>query len=182
MKKNFIFLIIILAVTLQAAPVYWNGNSHYYEVVLQTTNWATANSAAINAGGYLATITSAEENAFIYSLLNDNNLWFFDDYNNGLGPWLGGYRINSSPSGWAWVTGENFNYTNWAPGEPNNWGGVEDRLHFFGHQTLKSAQWNDLPQNFNVHGYIIEYNVMPEMNTLVLFGAALLLLKAFHKK
>ena len=54
------------------------------------------------------------------------------------GPWLGGYEASS---GWSWVTGEPWTWSNWMPGEPNNvcpFG--EDRLHFIEYID----QWNDL--------------------------------------
>jgi|GEM_PF-2044013 len=123
--------------------------------------WEDANRAAHSMGGYLATITSAEENAYVYSLVaNDVRFWYKDGYGNGIGPWLGGYQPQGSPEpagGWSWITKEPFTYTNWANGEPNNAGGAEDRLHFFGHQMLASSKWNDIGRNARLKGYIVEF-------------------------
>ena len=49
------------------------GNGHTYRVVAKTglISWDSANAAAQAAGGYLATITSAAENAFVLSLIDD---------------------------------------------------------------------------------------------------------------
>ncbi len=39
------------------------------------------------------------------------------------GMWYGGFQppgVTPPNSGWEWVTGEPWDYTNWAPGEPND--------------------------------------------------------------
>lgn len=147
------------------------GNDHYYQLVIVPTGitWLDASTAAQAAGGYLATLTSASENTFVYNIASqDNSAWFIDTPANGLGPWLGGYQSPASiePSGgWNWVTGEAWSYTNWASGEPSNYAGIEDRLQLFGSQTLKAATWNDLPSGGNAdgpaHAYVVEYNSSP---------------------
>jgi hypothetical protein len=146
------------------AGSYWAGNGHYYEAVYvaQGVTWQEANDACVSAGGYLATITSPEENAFVFALAESNpKLWFRDQFGNVQGPWLGGRRPpgSSKPDvGWQWaVTGESFTFKNWAPGEPNNfrgWG--ENRIVFFGPGGFFGGQWNDLNENVRVFGYILE--------------------------
>ena len=75
----------------------------------------TPKSAAEVRGGYLATITSAQENTFVHNLITANEYWI----NVGVdsrGPWLGGYQPAGSlepAGGWTWVTGEAFVYQNW---------------------------------------------------------------------
>jgi hypothetical protein len=56
----------------------------------------------------------------------------------------------------AWITGEPFNYANWAPGEPNALTG-EDYV-----EMHASGEWNDTVDNegFN-QGYLVEYPVNP---------------------
>ena len=55
-------------------PVQWSadagGNDHYYEVVVaeQAVSWDDARADAEVRGGYLATVTSAAENAFPKSM------------------------------------------------------------------------------------------------------------------
>src|SRR5687768_404607 len=66
------------------------GNGHFYEVVAAPggITWGNAGFSATDRGGYLATITSAEENAFVFNLAaQDATLW-----NSGYGPWLGGVQ------------------------------------------------------------------------------------------
>jgi hypothetical protein len=121
--------------------------------------WEEANGAARAMGGHLAVIRSAAENEYVYSLIaNDDRFWYMGG-GSGWGPWLGGYQPPGSPEpagGWRWVTNDPFSYNNWAPGEPNNYDG-EDRIHFFGLGTLKSPKWNDVKQNWKMKGYIVEF-------------------------
>src|SRR5262249_15632204 len=54
------------------------GNGHYYQAVSTPggITWEAAQAAAVGMGGYLATITSAAENAFAFNLAKDPSLWF----------------------------------------------------------------------------------------------------------
>ena len=96
-----------------------------------------------------------------------------------IGPWLGGYQLagSSEPGGgWLWVPdGESFGYTHWAPGEPSNSYGIEDRLHFyFDSSFVRSSYWNDTVDDAGLVGYIIE---IPEPATILLFGLGALALR-----
>jgi hypothetical protein len=143
-------------------PVAQGGNGHFYEVVSAPSGitWGNASLGATNRGGYLATITSAEENAFIFNIATqDATVWY-----SGYGPWLGGIQPAGSAEpagGWRWVTGEPFTYKNWAPVQPNN-NGNEDRIQFGG-QADRSSMWNDISQsntNFT-RGFVVEYDLPP---------------------
>jgi hypothetical protein len=124
------------------------GNRHFYQVRCALTDWNTANSSARTTGRHLATITSEEENDFVFELVNDEILWT----NGGTqGPWLGGFQPNGSQEpagGWTWVTGEPFSFTAWFDGEPGNTG-EENHLHFFDSTGggVLSAHWNDIGGN-----------------------------------
>jgi Ca2+-binding RTX toxin-like protein len=158
-----------------AAAVQWQtsvgGNGHYYEVVYTPTGipWDEARGAAIAKGGYLATITSSAENALVFGLADDPLYWYQDGYNNSEGPWLGGYQPagSSEPNGdWRWVSGEAFNFTNWASGEPNDFNLGEDALLFMGRSSFgipgrPAPTWNDGAINAGEKAYIIEYNNWP---------------------
>ncbi len=168
------FLLCLGLLTTVSSPAgagsYWSANGHYYEAVYvpQGVTWQEAAAACAAARGYLATITSAGENAFVFALARQNpKLWFRDQFGNGQGPWLGGCRALDSPNptlGWKWaVTGEPFRYSNWAPGEPNNfrgWG--ENRIVFCGRGGLVGGQWNDVNENVRVRGYILEREPPPQ--------------------
>jgi hypothetical protein len=124
-------------------------------------NWGDARRYAEERGGYLATITSPDEQAFIEDLLAR------DGYR--IVYWLGGIRDNRGR--FQWLSGEPFVYTNWGPGEPNNDGGNEDRLMIYGNGRSRAfpgarlGDWNDTRGVFNVTdewwnqiGFIIEWD------------------------
>jgi len=178
-----VFLVIAFVVCsaqqVCAERVQWStaqgGNGHWYEPVQSLgIDWWTAKAAAEAAGGYLATLTSRQEDEYVYSLIaNDPLMWKYDGVISWHGPWIGGYQLLNSEEpagGWQWVTGENWEYTNWLLYEPNNAvGGTEDRLQYFGRYE-KSDTWNDMvAHGFYVNpGYIIEMDtyVVPEPVTL----------------
>ena len=184
--RVLIFVLIISIVTLAgeegwAAPEQWSVNNHWYEAISLETgiDWFAAKAAAEARSGYLATSTSATENTFIFDLVKDSKFWH-NDISNILGPWLGGYQFDKTaePAGhWRWGTTEPCSYTNWAPGEPNNWwGGIEDHLQFLGY-GLNNPQptWNDRYASSLEKGYIIEWDVKltPLPGTLWLLGSCL---------
>lgn len=180
LKSAFLWGIVLCGVS-QAKVVQWpaaiGGNDHFYEVIEVPggISWPEANDRAMLSGGYLATITSAAENSFVYSLL-DYDTHFVGEWD--WGPWLGGFQTDKSMEpygGWEWVTGETFVYTNWKPGNPDNQGGNEDYLHF-----LQGPMWNDIAPNgawntIPLGAYITEY--IPEPATFVLFGLAAFLVR-----
>jgi hypothetical protein len=147
------------------------GNGHYYEVIPAPLGviWSNAESAAENKGGYLTTITSSNENEFVYGLVNGNtNLWVLDS-GEYLGPWIGGIRLPgpNNPTNWAWVTGEPFAYQNWGSGQPNNEGGAQDHIQFFSVANVLGETWNDLGNTEAnlVKSYVIEYDRDPDTRT-----------------
>ncbi len=109
----------------------------------------------------LATLTSAEENDFVFNGIDCPDYWAIDGAGNNEGPNLGGFQFdkNSEPAGdWAWATGETWSYTNWTPGEPNNFNGAEDALTFFAQGNARAATWNDIGINTGsvIHYYVAE--------------------------
>lgn len=148
-------------------PVAEGGNGHAYQPVNvgQLIPWTQADAAATGAGGYLATITSAQESDFLYDVMGvDAANLFVPMMGNYYGPWLGGYQQLGSAEpaeGWAWVTGEPFEYTAWNSGEPSNTAGGlnEDRLHYLGHGGAQPL-WNDQIDSdwFGPTSFVIEYD------------------------
>ena len=120
-------------------------NDHRYELVDEGMTWTQAKAYAESKGGYLAVITSAEEESFIESLIVNGSKKQY---------WLGGYRTGSS---FAWITGESFSYSKWDRGEPNDHQGNESYLQIYrlknpavsGSQALR---WNDINNENTIRG------------------------------
>ena len=163
-------------------PIYSSDNGHYYEFIsygnaaASTKTWTVANAAAsgksfLGLAGYLATVTSDTENAFMNNRIKEEG-------------WIGGASTGvGSGRLWKWVTGPengaifwNGNqtaaggtgvpgqYANWATGEPNNNKGLGDNnpnnannepyAHF-----LTTGKWNDYANdNTSLSGYWVEYS------------------------
>src|SRR5215471_16681670 len=191
-RANKAFTYVMVSASLVCLPVQaqwstWNvsagGNGHMYKAVpgFPGLTWTLADQLARAEGGYLATITSAEENAFVFSLVNAPQFW--RSPGNGSGPALGGFQQDGAPEpagGWQWVTGEAWTYSNWYPGQPDNFpgGNPEDRLEFYsGIDGVRAATWNDIGRDDqNLGGYVIE--MVPEPSSTVLLGIAVPLLMA----
>jgi hypothetical protein len=204
----FMILLISAGLTM-AAPVYWSGNGHYYEIIDASASWsqarAAANAKSFDTGteilnGHLVTITSADENLFLTNTLGGGEIENLLHYH-----WMGGYQPAGSAEpagGWSWITGEPFNYTNWGgeyltdpdtgnlyfvQWEPNNSFGTEDCMVFDGGFLTDGKNWNDLTGTWNAAGYIVEYDEysdiapVPEPNFLILFGLGLIGIVAAKK-
>ncbi|MEY4768852.1 MAG: hypothetical protein RL637_1491 [Pseudomonadota bacterium] len=94
-------LIATMNVQADSSKMLWKDNGHYYQRFDKSyILWADAKSNCEKIGGYLATITSDGEQAFIEANVA-NNLW--------------NYIGASYASGkWQWVTGEAWNYEHWS--------------------------------------------------------------------
>jgi hypothetical protein len=154
------------------AIVYWNepgGNGHGYEAVLAPgpggVTWTSARGAAHAAGGALAGISSAAENQFVFSLINQPQYWFITS-GRYFGPWIGGMQAPGTavPSAnWSWDNGDTWNYTNWLAGQPDDFQGQPERyLDYFSRDTAGGRQptWNDAldtPNGGLVLSYVVEY-------------------------
>jgi Tol biopolymer transport system component len=164
-----IMVVGLLVTSVRANPVQWPENGHYYELVIVTSRhtWDQARDEAENrtylgSPGYLATIHSAEENAFILNLVSSTG---------GItGVWLGGFQPEGSVEpngGWRWVTSEPWNYTNWDPPNPNNAvGGTEDYLQMLTGPPYHVGKWSDISNNnADLRPYIVEYEPIPDQST-----------------
>ena len=170
MKRNSMLAALLFALfpaAVLAQPVQWAGNGNYYEFVSSNVDWSTAFTAAnasshLGLSGYLATVTSAAENAFLTSISTQ------------LG-WLGGSDAGGPVNAWTWrngpENGQAFTFTNWNPGEPNDCCGGEDYLH----TNFEVARgWNDHGAT-QLNGYFVEYSgsIVPEPSSYALMATGL---------
>ena len=115
----------------------WAGNHHCYTRYDFNEDWATARASCVAKGGELTAIGSAEEDAFVRALLGPTSRM-----------WIG---LNSviDPGAWRWSTNEPVPYAGWLTGQPDNNGGNEHCVEFFG------AAWNDAGCTFT-SSYVCE--------------------------
>ena len=151
-----------VAATVNPTGFYYNGvNGHFYKPIATGATYTNARAASLTTTfkgqtGYLVTITSADEDAFIYANVPQGNIWFAltDEASEArwtidAGPEKGTLiKINNGQTNGN-IPGQ---YNNWAPGEPNDSGNEDYAVTKWGGGT----QWNDLPNNFSC-AYVIEY-------------------------
>ena len=168
-----------------------SGNGHYYQLFKGAVTWNEAFSYSstlshLGFQGHLATITSQLETNYLVSTFGGANLAAGSTA-------IGGTQAAGSllrDSGWSWVTGEAWDYTDWNgdTNEPNDsWSptevGNENALYFAWNNT--NGSWNDGPFTGIASGFLIEYsapsnpsnNAVPEPSewaAMGLFGAGLL--------
>ena len=165
---------------------YLPSTGHFYRYVSSAgISWSAAKNHASTTlyyglRGYLATITSQEENDFIKAKTKGVGWIGASDVSkegdwrwvtgpegldaNGLGRlfWIGtGLDFTTGVPGKGPVLGQ---YNNWNDGEPNNSGGSENFAHilFFPNDPVHSLRWNDLPNGggngeYSSQGYLIEW-------------------------
>lgn len=121
--------------SIPADAVEFNGHRYYlYDfagLAEPTQNtWENAQAYCEAVGGYLATITTLEENDFLYRYMRQRG---YASAYFGLS--------NTQTGAWQWGNGELLTYTNWHSGEPNNQNGNEHYGMFY--ENFSDGTWND---------------------------------------
>ena len=169
---------ISVSTTVNPVGYYYNPiNGHFYRPISTGNTYTGARAAALSTTfkgqtGYLVTITSADEDAFIYNNVPQSQIWFALTDELSEGQW----RIDAGPENGTLIKTSNGQtagnivgqYNNWAGGEPNN-SGNED----YAVTKWNGTQWNDLPNSFSCP-YVIEYGTWtnPQDQTFTGFYAA----------
>lgn len=123
-----------------AGPIVSPVNGHHYHLLAESS-WQDAEATALGLNGHLATVRSAEEQA-----------WVFGQFGRWGGEsrslWIGLRR--AAPGGsFGWVSGEPLSYSHWLPGQPDDSPVTrgENHVHMinsgnaYGHP---GGFWNDL--------------------------------------
>lgn len=127
-----------------------NNSCSLYFINPQFMTGPQAQAYAQSFGANLISVQSASENADLVQALSNqgfssNVIWI-------------GYSDAVAEGSFVWYDGAPLSYSNWAPGEPNDAGGVEDCT-----QIYPDGSWNDL----NCSGYnslsVIEVNICPQV-------------------
>ena len=115
-------------------------NGSKYKVYDSGISWVEAEEFCEKQGGHLVTITSAEEQVFVQSLLETGASK--NQY------WIGGKFVDDV---FTWVTGEDTDYTNWNTNEPSRLGyegEVENYVQMYNNaQANEKYKWNDMYVN-----------------------------------
>jgi len=126
--------------------VYNSGNGHDYAVIDQEMPWEEANAYCQSLGGYLATITSKEEQRFVSSILSKADRDYY---------LLGASRTDGV--NWSWISDEEFNYNNWQNSADSNDKGTK---YLVLDKTLK--KWSYIMDSMvaadKTLGFICEWN------------------------
>lgn len=88
----------------------WHQNpatGHFY-AWLSYLPWDQAEAFAISVGGHLATVNDAAEESWLAATFPGENLWI-------------GFNDVAEEDTFVWASGEPAGYTNWCPGEPDDW-------------------------------------------------------------
>lgn len=112
--------------------VEFNGHYYYLFDVDETAvaTWNDAKAYCESEGGYLAAITSQQENDFLYDYICQR----------GYESAYFGLTDAGSEGTWSWCNGEPVSYVHWASGEPNNEGGENYGMFYW---KYPDATWND---------------------------------------
>lgn len=125
---------------------------HEYTVVQGMRTWSDAKTYCEAQGGHLATAVSQDEYNQIIAKANETGCVVL---------WIGGQRLQDNSFGW--VTGEDFTFSAWAAGEPNNDGGTENCLGLM----KVNGNWSmyDMPNDVSAYysssktGFIMEKDI-----------------------
>ena len=136
-----------LVVELKEVKTPLNGSYNGHDYIVYNGSLTAAQARAKESGGYhLATITSEGEHNYIMSLVNMISA-------PSEGYWLGADDTDYEGE-FKWSTREDFSYTRWPSGQPDNkdsaTGGPENYLGIW-----KSGIWNDFSGDYKL-GYILE--------------------------
>ena len=153
-----------------AGPIVNPANGHNY-YVLGNAYWTDSEAEAVSLGGHLVTINDAAEDQWVADTFRDyggvsRELWI-------------GLNDAASEGTFVWSSGEPALYRNWAPGEPNNWLGIEDYGLLYLPSHNQPGLWNDARDVTMLNG-VVEQIPAPGAALLAYIGLAMVALVAMY--
>ena len=137
---------------------YDTTTGHFYKLSSVGT-YEQVNAEAKESGGYLACISSAEENEIVAKVSSTGK--------TTTSSYIGLMRNEENIQEWMWADGSEVNYTNWNEGEPNS---VNETVAEIYDSTRSpgAEKWNDCTVSSRNTG-VIEYNecIHPESQYVV---------------
>jgi hypothetical protein len=171
---------VSVSATINPTGFYYNPiNGHFYKPVTTGVTYTAARAAALTTTfkgqtGYLVTITSADENSFIFVNVPQANIWFAATDEVTDGTWV----IDAGPEKGTVMKTSNGQLTGNRPGVYNNWAGGEPNGHNHSEDYAVTnwngqSTWNDLSNSWS-NPYIIEYGTWtnPDSQTFTDFYSA----------
>ncbi len=113
----------------------YNGHDYYHSNY--ATSWLQAKAACEQVGADLVVINSQEENDQVSNWLNTQSAWI-------------GLSDHVLEGSFEWVNGDPITYTNWYPGQPNNYNNNQDYV-----EIMNSGEWNDQYNYYSLY-FIME--------------------------
>src|SRR4051794_13819071 len=139
--KTFAFFLILIG-SMSAAlgqplvleTAYNPANGHTYQL-LESSDWVSAESAAISLGGHLVTINDQAENDWLWNIWGTTRSLMI------------GATDAASEGTFVWTSGEAFSFSNWTAGEPNNGVGYDQEPENYSYMYADGwgtpGEWND---------------------------------------
>lgn len=120
-------------------------DGHLYLLTSGSVSWTDAQVEAESLGGNLVTINDAAEEAWLQQTFGTQSFWI-------------GLNDRLTEGEFVWASGEQVTYTNWAPGEPNDFNGAQDEVRM---NHAVGLQWDDFSQTESNLVGIIEIGSPP---------------------
>ncbi len=129
------------------------GNNHYYLLTSGLASWTASQAEAVGLGGNLVTINDQAEQDFLQRK-------FFSGPARERLFWIGLNDVREEGV-FEWASGEPVEYTNWYPGEPNDYLGNEDGT--VTNWGADQGAWNDDTLSRSYYGIIELANLPPSI-------------------